>query len=120
MKKITQRFSQVLNHKGLSGMYIDYAETSAKGIQDVSIVQENGPSMADRYNWLFDYIMMRIIVYDLYHDSIIPLHSTPLQSITCRYWTYSVIRKDCPPWSTANKEKTEPESLSPWFYLPVV
>ncbi|KAG2187219.1 hypothetical protein INT44_004891 [Umbelopsis vinacea] len=35
LKKITQRFSQVLNHKGLSGMYIDYAETSAKGIQDI-------------------------------------------------------------------------------------
>jgi hypothetical protein len=46
LKKITQRFSQVLNHKGLSGMYIDYAETSAKGIQDVSIVQE-----MDFYGW---------------------------------------------------------------------
>jgi len=36
LKQIKQRFSkQVLNRKGLGGMYIDYAETSAKALKEI-------------------------------------------------------------------------------------
>ncbi|KAJ2957479.1 hypothetical protein NQZ79_g6805 [Umbelopsis isabellina] len=36
LKEIKQRFSkQVLNRKGLSGLYIDYAETSDKALKDI-------------------------------------------------------------------------------------
>ena len=36
LKQVKQRFSkEVLNRKGLGGMYIDYAETSAKALNEV-------------------------------------------------------------------------------------
>jgi hypothetical protein len=43
LKQVKQRFSKdVLNRKGLGGMYIDYAETSAKALNEVCNLNNSG------------------------------------------------------------------------------